>query len=213
MNTTNDPRSTNTPNDPAGSPRIFSDGVEPGGLRTSQEIKILVCYMLLGAGEPMPRQAMLDIISGNGMANFFETGSAIDELVRLGHVTEGGGDTLSLTDTGRQVADTLSGMIPYTLRERSVRSALQLLTRIRRERENTVTIEKLPHGCNVTCSIDDDEHPLLSFTLRVADDLQAQMIRENFLNDPVLLYRSLLAILSGDAGVSVSETRITIDLK
>ncbi len=39
------------------------------------------------------------------------------------------------------------------------------------------------------------------------------MIRENFLNDPVLLYRSLLAILSGDAGVSVSETRITIDLK
>ena len=76
-----------------------------------------------------------------------------------------------------------------------------------------MTIEKLPHGCNVTCSIDDDEHPLLSFTLRVADDLQAQMIRENFLNDPVLLYRSLLAILSGDAGVSVSETRITIDLK
>ncbi len=92
----------------------------------------------------MPRQAMLDIISGNGMANFFETGSAIDELVRLGHVTEGGGGHAVLTDTGRQVADTLSGMIPYTLRERSVRSALQLLTRIRRERENTVTIEKLP---------------------------------------------------------------------
>lgn len=161
----------------------------------------------------MPRQAMLDIISGNGMANFFETGSAIDELVRLGHVTEGDGDVLSLTDTGRQVADTLSGMIPYTLRERSVRSALQLLTRIRRERENTVTMEKLPHGYNVTCSIDDDEHPLLSFTLRVADDLQAQMIRENFLNDPVLLYRSLLAILSGDAGVSLSDTRITINLK
>ncbi|HJD23740.1 MAG TPA: DUF4364 family protein [Firmicutes bacterium] len=193
--------------------QIFSDGVEPGGLRTSQEIKILVCYMLMGAGEPMPRQAVLDIISGNGMANFFETGSAIDELVRLGHLSEGPDDTLSLTETGRQVADTLSGMIPYTLRERSVKSALQLLTRIRRERENTVKIEKLPHGCNVTCCINDDEYPLMSFTLRVADDLQAQLIRENFLNDPVLLYRSLLAILSGDAGVRVGDSRIVIELK
>lgn len=196
-----------------GDQQIFSDGVEPGGLRTSQEIKILVCYMLLGAGEPMPRQAVLEIISGNGMANFFETGSAIDELIRLGHVTESDDGRLTLADTGRQVADTLSGMIPYTLRERSVKSALQLLTRIRRERENTVTIEKLSHGYNVTCSIDDGEHPLLSFTLRVADDLQAQMIRENFLNDPVLLYRSLLAILSGDARISIGDTRITIDLK
>ncbi len=193
--------------------QVFSDGVEPGGLRTSQEIKILVCYMLMGAGEPMPRQAVLDIISGNGMANFFETGSAIDELVRLGHLSEGPDDTLSLTETGRQVADTLSGMIPYTLRERSVKSALQLLTRIRRERENTVKIEKLPHGYNVTCCINDDEYPLMSFTLRVADDLQAQLIRENFLNDPVLLYRSLLAILSGDAGVRVGDSRIVIELK
>ncbi|HIW73119.1 MAG TPA: DUF4364 family protein [Firmicutes bacterium] len=193
--------------------QVFSDGVEPGGLRTSQEIKILVCYMLLGAGEAMPRQAVLEIISGNGMANFFETGSAIDELVRLGHLTEGEGDTLALTETGRQVADTLSGMIPYTLRERSVKSALQLLTRIRRERENTVTIEKLPHGYNVTCAIGDDESPLMSFTLRVADDLQAQMVKERFLSDPVLLYRSLLAVLSGDAGVSIGDTRIVIDLK
>ena len=60
--------------------QVFSDGVEPGGLRTSQEIKILVCYMLMGAGEPMPRQAVLDIISGNGMANFFETGSKIGSI-------------------------------------------------------------------------------------------------------------------------------------
>ena len=42
----------------------FSAGVEPGGLYSSQEIKILICYMLNGAGEPMPRQAVLDIIAG-----------------------------------------------------------------------------------------------------------------------------------------------------
>ncbi|NLN82683.1 MAG: DUF4364 family protein [Clostridiales bacterium] len=191
----------------------FADGVEPGGLYNSQEIKILICYMLSGAGEPMPRQSVLDIIAGNGMANLFETGSAIDELIRYENIIEDENGVLSLTDTGRQIAGTLSGMIPYTLRERSLKSAIQLLIRIRRERENKVTIEKLERGCNVTCTINDASAPLMSFTLRVADQLQAQLIKENFLNNPVLFYQSLLSILTGNARYSHDKTRIEIELK
>ena len=190
----------------------FSAGVEPGGLYTSQEIKILICYMLLGVGEPMERQMVTELIAGNGMANFFETAAAVDELARQGHLTEEEG-RISLTETGRQVGDTLAGMIPYTLRERSVKAALQLLTRIRREQENTVELEKLDHGYRVTCTIQDSASPLMSVSLRVADDMQAGLIRENFLDDPTLLYRSLLAILSGDAGMRRADTEIAIRLK
>ena len=190
----------------------FSAGVEPGGLYTSQEIKILICYMLLGVGEPMERQMVTELIAGNGMANFFETAAAVDELARQGHLTEEEG-RISLTETGRQVGDTLAGMIPYTLRERSVKAALQLLTRIRREQENTVELEKLDHGYRVTCTIQDSASPLMSVSLRVADDMQAGLIRENFLDDPTLLYRSLLAILTGDAGMRRADTEIALRLK
>lgn len=190
----------------------FSAGVEPGGLYTSQEIKILICYMLLGVGEPMERQMVTELIAGTGMANFFETAAAVDELARQGHLTEEEG-RISLTETGRQVGDTLAGMIPYTLRERSVKAALQLLTRIRREQENTVELEKLDHGYRVTCTIQDSASPLMSVSLRVADDMQAGLIRENFLDDPTLLYRSLLAILTGDAGMRRADTEIAIRLK
>ena len=190
----------------------FSAGVEPGGLYTSQEIKILICNMLLGVGEPMERQMVTELIAGNGMANFFETAAAVDELARQGHLTEEEG-RISLTETGRQVGDTLAGMIPYTLRERSVKAALQLLTRIRREQENTVELEKLDHGYRVTCTIQDSASPLMSVSLRVADDMQAGLIRENFLDDPTLLYRSLLAILTGDAGMRRADTEIAIRLK
>ena len=190
----------------------FSAGVEPGGLYTSQEIKILICYMLLGVGEPMERQMVTELIAGNGMANFFETAAAVDELARQGHLTEKEG-RISLTETGRQVGDTLAGMIPYTLRERSVKAALQLLTRIRRGQENTVELEKLDHGYRVTCTIQDSASPLMSVSLRVADDMQAGLIRENFLDDPTLLYRSLLAILTGDAGMRRADTEIAIRLK
>lgn len=191
----------------------FSAGVEPGGLYSSQEIKILICYMLAGVGEPLPRHCVLEILSGNGMANFFEAGAAVDELIRVRHLQEDDQGLLHLTSEGRQAADTLVGMIPYTLRERSVKAAVQLLTRKRRERENQVDIRKHDTGCTVTCTIKDVDEPLMSLSLRVADDMQANLIKEQFLEDPTLLYRSLLAILTGDASRERQDTRIVIDLK
>lgn len=190
----------------------FSAGVEPGGLYDSQEIKILVCYMLMSAGEPMPRDTVLEIVAGGGMANLFETGAAIDELIRQQNVIEQADGTLRLTDTGHQAAATLSSRIPYTLRDRSVKAALQSLTRIRRERENTVDIQPLTHGTAVTCTIRDADFPLLSLTLRVADSLQAARLREQFLADPALLYRSVMAVLTGDARMTRADTQIVIDL-
>ena len=190
----------------------FSAGVEPGGLYSSQEIKILICYMLAGVDEPLPRQSVLEIIATGGMANFFEAGAAIDELIRLHNLTEGEDGRLYLTEDGRQAASTLSGMIPFTLRERSVQAALKLLTRMRREKENRVTVKKLEHGRLVTCEIQDAGQPLLSFSLRVADDLQAGLIRERFLEDPTLIYSSLIALLTGDAAWNRNDKRIEIDL-
>ena len=49
--------------------------------------------------------------------------------------------------------------------------------------------------------------------LNVADELEASLIREHFLEQPELLYRSVLAILTGDAGMRRSDTQIVIDLK
>ena len=190
----------------------FSAGVEPGGLYSSQEIKILICYMLAGVDEPLPRQSVLEIIATGGMANFFEAGAAIDELIRLHNLTEGEDGRLYLTEDGRQAASTLSGMIPFTLRERSVQAALKLLTRMRREKENRGTVKKLEHGRLVTCEIQDAGQPLLSFSLRVADDLQAGLIRERFLEDPTLIYSSLIALLTGDAAWKRNDKRIEIDL-
>ena len=53
----------------------------------------------------------------------------------------------------------------------------------------------------------------MTLKLSVADDLQAKLIREHFLDQPELLYRSVLAVLTGDAGMRRSDTQIVIDLK
>ena len=175
----------------------FSAGVEPGGIYQSTDIKLLVCYMLAGLNEPLPRQTVLDIVAGDGMANFFDTGSAIDDLIELGNLSESADGLLSLTETGREAAQDLAGRLPYTLRERAVTAAIALLARERRAKENSFSVQKLPQGCAVTCRIHEGDSDLLSLTLQVADEQQANLLGQNFINDPVALYQAILSLLIG----------------
>ena len=79
--------------------------------------------------------------------------------------------------------------------------------------DNTVTVDRSPDGARlVTCAVQDCGKTLFSVTLRVADAHQEETVRENFLNDPTLLYRSALAVLTGDAGLRRAGSQIVIDL-
>ena len=190
----------------------FTAGVEPGGLNNSQEIRILLCYMLDTVGQPMSRDDVTEIILGGGMANYFDTEDAIEELIRLQHLVEAD-RKIATTVTGAQIGQSLKMRVPYTLRQRSVEAALTLLKRYEVQRDNKVDIRKLEDGgYAVTCTIQDRGRDLLSVTLRVADNLQAEQIREHFLADPSLLFRGNLAILTGDAAMRRAETELVIKL-
>lgn len=191
----------------------FTAGVEPGGLTNLQEIRILLCYMLHTVGQPVPRDAVTEIIIGGGMANYFDTEAAIEELLGQHHLIQDEEKMLAATATGAQIGDSLSVRIPYTLRERSVSAALKLLKRRTVEQDNKVDIRKLEEGgYAVTCSVQDRGLDLLSVTLRVSDPWQAEQIKEQFLSDPALLYRSNLAVLTGDAGMRRAGTELVIKL-
>ncbi len=190
----------------------FTNGVEPGGLLNSREIRILVCYMLNSVDEPMDRQSIVEIIFSEGMANFFETEAAIEELVNLGNLTEDENGFLELTPIGKEASETLVSRLPFTIRTRAVETAVKLMTRKRRARDTRVEFQQLDTGVAVTCSIDRTEHPMMSFTLLVADLQQAELIRDRFLDDPVTMYRMMISLLSGEATVRKFDNRTVIDL-
>ncbi len=176
---------------------VFTAGVEPGGLRSMEEIKTLVCYLLNSVKESVPRQMILEIIAGNGMANFFDTGIAIEELIKQEHIAETGSGMLGITPTGKEIAEVLAISVPFALRERSVKIALQLLTRMRRQKDAYVDITETPHGHVVTLSLKDGERTMLSVSVTAADSMQASLIKKNFLDDPTHLYRTTIAVLNG----------------
>lgn len=176
----------------------FSDGVRPGGLYDSREIKVLICYMLSGVPEPLSRDTVIEILTEGEMANLFEISAAIDDLTARGNLAETDGGLLTLTESGRTSAEQLYDLIPYTLRDRSQKAAMKLLARARNERDADVVITPLDVGYSVKCSIDKTDSPMMSFTLRVTDETIAKAVRERFLDDPTAFYRALIALSTGD---------------
>lgn len=192
----------------------FSAGVEPGGLYESSDIRLLLCYVLYHVGEPMPRDMLMDTLVGNGMSNFFETTEALEALLDAKSISqsEDPEKLLTIMPDRREAVETLCDHLPRTLRERSVAYAEKAMARRRTERESDIRITDLPHGCEISCTVRDAEAPLFSFSLKVADRTQAKLVKEQFLDNPDLVYRSLFAVLTGQADIREENGKPVIRL-
>ena len=53
----------------------FTAGVKPGGLTTSTEIRILLCYLIQHAGTPLSQGELETALLGEELVNYFELAS------------------------------------------------------------------------------------------------------------------------------------------
>lgn len=182
----------------------FAEGIEPGGLRNRDAIRLLVCYLLKAIGEPILRTQMNDAMLEDGLANYFELNQAIDGLLKNGCIAaeqEDGKETLRVTGRGREIADMLETSLPKTVREKAVNSAVRLMTRAKRVKENRVETERLPGGgYHVTFALESGGEALMKLTVFVADSMQLEAVRKNFLDEPVKLYSAIISALTAEDG-------------
>lgn len=175
--------------------------VEPGGLRTSGEIKILICYLLGAVKTPLLRRWIDEVFLEHSLANYFDVADALGDLVANGSiesVPQDGEEAYALTESGRSSAALLETTLPFTVREKAVKSATRLLAKRRNEKENRVVAQKVAGGYMVTCSVLDGELELMSVRLLVSDEMQVELLRETFLRSPLRVYQSVLTLMTGD---------------
>lgn len=180
----------------------FEAGVEPGGLLSKSDIRLLICYLLRSIGKPLSKETVNEIMQEYGLANYFEVNQSLLELVGAGSIAETAVQDTSyyeITANGRRTAEMLESALPVTVREKAVNAALNLLAKAKREQENLVTVEKKDGKYFVTCRILDNDAELMSVRLFVADELQAQTVREKFLQKPADVYQCLISRLTEDA--------------
>lgn len=178
----------------------FDAGIELGGLRNRNEIRLLVCYLLKAIDKPIPRSLVVDAILNDGLANYFEINEAIAELLKGGNIDRdivNDEEVLTVTARGRNSAELLETTLPKTVREKSINAAIKLTTLAQNKRENEIITEKLPDGgYNVTFVLGSQGDELMRLTVFVADGMQLEVVKNNFLEDPVKLYSSIITALT-----------------
>ncbi len=176
----------------------FDEGISLGGMRSRTEIRTLICYLFKSVGVPMAKDAVVNALMEKGLANYFETSSCFDDLVRNGNVemTDESKKLYYITDNGNMIATQLEDTLATTVKERAVECALSLLKQEQVENDNKVTITKTDNGYTVTCSISGGDMELLSFSLYVPDKQQARIIRKNFYKNPDIFYSVMIAMLT-----------------
>lgn len=178
----------------------FDAGIELGGLRNRDDIRLLICYLLKSVDAPMTRQMLNEAMQEDGLANYFEVGQAIEELLKTGNITADildEDEVISVTAKGREAAELLQTSLPRTVREKAVNSAIRLTTRAKIERENKIEVKKEENGgYTITFTLFDRDTELMKLSVYVSDSLQLETVKQNFINDPVKVYSTIITSLS-----------------
>ncbi len=176
----------------------FSAGVEPGGLRNTRDIGILICYMLDYLDKPFSQDDLINTIQENGIANYFEVSSAMSELIKINNVafSDESAKTIVITDNGRLISHQLSSELSVSVRQKAIASLLKLTEERIIEKENPVIISKVQGGgYNVTMQITDGIRDLMSLTLFVPDRSIANSVKRQFHKNPQKVYSIAIASL------------------
>ncbi len=178
----------------------FDQGIELGGLRNRDDIRLLICYLLKTVDRPVEKSQLNDALLANGIANYFEINQALAELLSNASIDMqivDDEECYVTLERGRDIADNLSSSLPKTVRESAVNSLIESMTLKKSERENEVDIQPTADGgYNVILKMKSVGVELMSLTLYTVDLSQAQLLKKNFLKDPVKLYSAIITGLT-----------------
>lgn len=175
-------------------------GVCPDGLKDSISIKVFICFLVDRFKGLLTQTDIIEVVFERALANYFEICAAIDELLTNGFILkdpESG--ILSLSEQGQMTADSLSGDLPLTVREKAVNAINKRIERRHHEQETSVVITDVDGGCQIDCMLLGPGSPLMSVSLYLPDRKYALEAKERFIDDPEYVYRILLSHLTGES--------------
>lgn len=172
----------------------FTAGVRPGGLTSSTEIRLLLCYLVKNAG-PITRQEIENALMEEALVNYFEIGSCLDDITKQELVTLTG-DSYAITDKGRKVAQELAYDLPRTVRESAIRAVMQIRSWRHRAASNRAVVQEKDGQFSVVCSIADMGSDVFRMELAMPDKLTAEMIKNNFIAHGSDIFPKLLNALT-----------------
>lgn len=177
-----------------------NQGVLPGGLHDTEQIKVLICYLLSETQEAVTSDFISGVLQKCGAANYFEASHSFAELVANGQLTtsDDSDNLFILADSGRFIVTTLSDELPKAIKESTLKDYKNYLRQYDIKQENSVKLHSENNKTYVECTVNDGDNPLLKVNMYMPDTEQASLVRNVFYNNTDVVYQAIVALMTGD---------------
>lgn len=171
--------------------------------KDKNDIKIFILYLMMNIRYPLEFDDINDIVVQDEIVGCIDFAECFAQLLETGNIEELSEDGVlkyRITERGVQVADTLQSSIVSYIRTRSLKSALKLLSFKQRGAKINSSATKRDDGrYDLVLTISEKQDTPLQIKVIVDNETQLERIKYNFDEKPELIYRSVLALLSGEA--------------
>ena len=167
-------------------------------------VKIFVLYLMKNINYPMDYVTVNDVVMRTDYVMYLDFDDAFHQMLEGDLITEDGknerGEPLySVTHKGRLIAEQLKCDILPSILDKSLACALQYLDFRRRGVLVDCEMQRCPDQTfDVTVSLKEKDKIILSTTINADSEYHAVQMRKTFRERPDVVYRGILALLSGN---------------
>lgn len=174
-------------------------GITDGGLRSTLEINLLICYLVVNSKYRLTEKLVTDTLTEGEIANYFEAASALKKLIERKTIVYDDSRHLIPGSNCENLMDLVENDLPYSIRKKSIELSAKLAVKELYREENKVEINKNEDGsCSVTMQIQEQGKDFMTLTLNLPTSAQAEMVKERFYDNPPKLYKNLIDYLFED---------------
>ena len=167
-------------------------------------VKIFVLYLMRNINYPLDFVTINDIVMQNDYIMYLDFAEAFHqmldgELICEEGVNEQGEPLYAVTHKGAMVAEHLKSDLLPSILDKSLTCALRYLDFKRRGITVDCTSERLADGTfDVSFIIKENRKVLWQSTVNVDSEYRSRQMRENFRSRPDVIYRGVVALLTGN---------------
>ena len=168
-------------------------------------VKIFVLYLMRNVNYPLDFVTINEIVMQSDYIMYLDLAEAFHDMVDSGLIeevaTNENGDALYfVTNRGAMVAEQLKSDILPSILDRSLTAAFRYLDFKRRGITVDCTSERrADQTFDVTVIVREKDKVLMQTTVTVDSEYRSRQMRENFRERPDVVYRGIIAMLTGNA--------------
>lgn len=188
-------------------------------LKDKNDIKIFILYLLKNLQYPLDFNTISDIVVQDEFVNYFDFAECFAELLDMGTIEQiiiGDGisteatigengrpekknELYTITENGIIVVEQLQSNLLNMIKEKSLKSAMRLLSFKERGSDVKCTYTEREDGkYDLHCEVIENKAVILEVNLVVENKQLLDKMVYNFNDRPEILYRGVLTLLMGD---------------